>query len=123
MWEIVQAGGPDVAHHSCSIVAPRSSSSGCDAAGSRVLPPDLTQKVWKLVEAKQDHRSGESSPSSRIAARQSCLPPVSPIASAARNPMEILEDTGRHVVYELERFLQHPRPRSPCLAAARTTRP
>jgi biopolymer transport protein ExbB len=71
----------------------------------RVLPPDLTQKVWKLVEANKVNDQV-------IAALEQNSPLGRLIAAGLANRhrpreilMEILEDTGRHVVHELERFL------------------
>jgi biopolymer transport protein ExbB len=70
-----------------------------------VLPPDLTQKVWKLVEANQINDKV-------IAALEQNSPLGKLLAAGLANRhrpreilMERLEDTGRHVVYELERFL------------------
>lgn len=107
MWEIVQAGGvlmwPIIL---CSIVA---AAITCERLWTlqdrRVLPPDLTQKVWKLVEANKINDQV-------IAALEQNSPLGRLIAAGLANRhrpreilMEILEDTGRHVVHELERFL------------------
>ncbi|HEY6452019.1 MAG TPA: MotA/TolQ/ExbB proton channel family protein [Steroidobacteraceae bacterium] len=71
----------------------------------RVLPPDLMHKVWKLVEAHQINDKvilalEHNSPLGRLLAAglQNRYRPRDVL-------MERLEDTGRHVVYELERFL------------------
>src|ERR1700690_2294231 len=71
----------------------------------RVLPPDLTQKVWKLVESDQINDK-------IILALEQNSPLGKLLAAGLANRhrprevlMERLEDTGRHVVYELERFL------------------
>ena len=71
----------------------------------RVLPPDLMQKVWKLVESHQINDKviralEQNSPLGRLLA----------VGLENRHRpreilMERLEDTGRHVVYELERYL------------------
>jgi biopolymer transport protein ExbB len=70
-----------------------------------VLPPDLTKKVWQLVESDQINDKvikalEQSSPLGRVLAAG---------LAHRHRPREIimerLEDTGRHVVYELERFL------------------
>jgi biopolymer transport protein ExbB len=107
MWEIVQAGGvlmyPIIL---CSIVA---AAITCERLWTlqdrRVLPPDLTQKVWKLVETNKINEQV-------IAALEQNSPLGRLIAAGLANRhrpreilMEILEDTGRHVVHELERFL------------------
>jgi biopolymer transport protein ExbB len=107
MWEIVQAGGvlmyPIIL---CSIVA---AAITCERLWTlqdrRVLPPDLTQKVWKLVETNKVNDQvitalEQNSPLGRLIAAG--------LANRHRPRailMEILEDTGRHVVHELERFL------------------
>src|ERR1700687_5553692 len=107
MWEIVQAGGalmwPIIL---CSIAAAAIILERLwTLQDRRVLPPDLTRKVWKLVEANQINDKV-------IAALEQNSPLGKLLASGLANRnrprevlMERLEDTGRHVVYELERFL------------------
>jgi biopolymer transport protein ExbB len=107
MWEIVQAGGalmwPIIL---CSIVAAAIILERLwTLQDRRVLPPDLTQKVWKLVDANQINDKV-------IAALEQNSPLGKLLAAGLANRhrpreilMERLEDTGRHVVYELERFL------------------
>ncbi len=107
MWEIVQAGGalmwPIIL---CSIVAAAIILERLwTLQDRRVLPPDLTQKVWKLVEADQVNDKV-------IQALEQNSPLGKLLAAGLANRhrprevlMERLEDTGRHVVYELERFL------------------
>lgn len=107
MWEIFQAGGalmwPIML---CSIVAAAITLERLwTLQDRRVLPPDLMQKVWKLVEAHQINDKvilalEHNSPLGRL------------LAAGLQNRhrpreilMERLEDTGRHVVYELERYL------------------
>jgi biopolymer transport protein ExbB len=107
MWEIVQAGGalmwPIML---CSVVAAAITLERLwTLQDRRVLPPDLMQKVWKLVEAHQINDKvilalEHNSPLGRL------------LAAGLQNRhrpreilMERLEDTGRHVVYELERYL------------------
>jgi biopolymer transport protein ExbB len=71
----------------------------------RVLPPDLTRKVEQLIDANQVNDKviqalEHNSPLGKILA--------SGLAHRHRPRavvMERLEDTGRHVVFELERFL------------------
>src|SRR5579863_6122253 len=107
MWEIVQAGGalmwPIIL---CSIVAAAIILERLwTLQDRRVLPPDLTRKVWKLVESNQVN--------DRVIVALEHNSPLGKLLAAGlanRNRprevmMERLEDTGRHVVHELERFL------------------
>ena len=71
----------------------------------RVLPADLTRRVWDLVEA-------DMVTDKVIAALQQNSPLGKVLAAGLANRqrsrealMERLEDAGRHVVHELERFL------------------
>jgi biopolymer transport protein ExbB len=107
MWEIVQAGGPLMwPIILCSIVAAAIILERLwTLQDRRVLPADLTQKVWKLVETDQVNDKviqalEQNSPLGRLLAAG--------LAYRHRPRemlMERLEDTGRHVVHELERFL------------------
>jgi len=107
MWEIVQAGGalmwPIML---CSVVAAAIVLERLwTLQDRRVLPPDLMPKVWKLVESHQINDKvilalEQNSPLGRL------------LAAGLQNRnrprevlMERLEDTGRHMVHELERFL------------------
>ncbi|HTV52639.1 MAG TPA: MotA/TolQ/ExbB proton channel family protein [Steroidobacteraceae bacterium] len=71
----------------------------------RVLPRDLTQRVWQLVETNQITDKviaalEQNSPLGKVLAAG--------LATRHRSReimMERLEDAGRHVVHELERFL------------------
>ncbi len=107
MWEIVKAGGPFmVPIIICSIVA----------AGillerlwtlqrKRVLPEDLIKRVSQLADANQVNPKvidalEKNSPLGRVLAAA--------LANRDRGRaimMERVEDTGRHVIHELERFL------------------
>jgi len=71
----------------------------------RVLPRELPQKVWQLIESNQVNDRV-------IAALEQNSPLGRLLATGLANRhrpremlMERLEDTGRHVVHELERFL------------------
>jgi biopolymer transport protein ExbB len=107
MWEIIRAGGafmwPIVA---CSIVAVAII---CERfwtlQSSRVIPRDLSQKVWNWIETDQLNDN-------LIAAleQNSPLGQLLALGLANRNKprdmmVERLEDGGRHVVHELERYL------------------
>jgi len=107
MWEIVQAGGPLMwPIILCSIVAAAIVLERLwTLQDRRVLPADLTQKVWKLVEANQVNDKV-------VAALEQNSPLGRLLAAGLMNRhrprevlMERLEDTGRHVVHDLERYL------------------
>jgi biopolymer transport protein ExbB len=107
MWEIVQAGGalmwPIIL---CSVIAAAIILERLwTLQDRRVLPPDLTRKVWKLIETNQINDKV-------IQALEHNSPLGKLLAAGLANRhrprevlMERLEDTGRHVVHELERFL------------------
>ncbi|MFO7277771.1 MAG: MotA/TolQ/ExbB proton channel family protein [Pseudomonadota bacterium] len=107
MWEIVRAGGPLMwpiilcSIGAAAIILERL----WTLQDRRVLPRDLTQKVWQLVEANQINDKV-------IAALEQNSPLGKVLAAGLANRhrprevmMERLQDTGRHVVHELERFL------------------
>jgi biopolymer transport protein ExbB len=107
MWEIVRAGGPLMwPIIICSIGAAAIDIERLwTQQERRVLPPELTQKVWQLVETNQVTDKV-------IAALEQNSPLGKLLAAGLANRhrpreimMERLEDTGRHVVHELERFL------------------
>ena len=107
MLEIVQAGG--------WLMLPIIICSICAAAiilerlwtlkQTRVLPRDLTARVWQLVKSEQLTRQHietiqRDSPLGRILAAGLIN------RDRDRNELkESIEDTGRHVVHELERYL------------------
>src|SRR6185295_18221263 len=107
MWEIVKAGGPFmVPIILCSII-----SAGIllerlwTLQRKRVLPQELIKRVSQLAESNQVNAKiidalEKNSPLGRVLAAA--------LANRDRGReimMERVEDTGRHVVHELERFL------------------
>jgi biopolymer transport protein ExbB len=107
MWEIVRAGGPLIwPIILCSIAAAAIVLERLwTLQDRRVLPRELTQKVWQLIEANQINDKviqalEQNSPLGRVLAAG--------LANRHRSRevmMERLEDTGRHVIHELERFI------------------
>jgi len=107
MWEIVQAGGPFMwplilcSIGAAAIVLERL----WTLQRKRVLPTELTEQVWKWLSANQVNDKlitalEQNSPLGKVLA----------VGLANRHrPREVmierLQDTGRHVVHELERFL------------------
>src|SRR5882724_13103177 len=107
MWEIVRAGGPLMwpiilcSITGAAIVLERL----WTLQDKRVLPQELPERVWQLIESNQINDKvlaalEQNSPLGRLLATG--------LANRHRPRemlMERLEDTGRHVVHELERFL------------------
>jgi biopolymer transport protein ExbB len=107
MWELVRAGGPFMAPIIlCSIVAVGILLERLwTLQRKRVLPQELIKKVTQLAESDQVNPKviealEKNSPLGRVLAAA--------LANRDRGRsimMERVEDTGRHVVHELERFL------------------
>src|SRR5580692_684685 len=107
MWEIVRAGGPFMwPIVLCSVVAAAIILERLwTLQEQRVLPRDLIRRVRQLVEADQVNEKviaalEQNSPLGRVLAAG--------LAHRHRSReimMERLEDAGRHVVHDLERFL------------------
>jgi len=107
MWEIVRAGGwmmgPIILASiiAVAIILERF----WTLQDRRVLPTDLTKRVWQLIEADQVNDKviaalAQNSPLGKVLAAG-----LSNRHRSREALMERLEDTGRHVVHELERFL------------------
>ena len=107
MWEIILAGGPVMwPIIFCSVVAVAIVLERFwTLQRKRVIPRELTDRIWKLVESqglndRHIEALAHNSPLGRVLA-----------AGLANREMgreimkEAIEDTGRHVVHELERFL------------------
>jgi biopolymer transport protein ExbB len=107
MWEVFQAGGPFMwAISLCAIVT-----LGIVAERfwtlqhRRVMPPDLTRRIWTLVENGQVN--------DKVLAALEVNSPLGKILATGlqhrHRPREVmmerLEDTGRHVAHELDRYL------------------
>jgi biopolymer transport protein ExbB len=107
MWEIIHAGGPVMwPLIVCSVVAVAIMLERLwTLQRKRVIPRELTDRIWKLVESQSlNDRHIEalavSSPLGRVLAAGLAN------RDQGRDIMkEAIEDTGRHVVHELERFL------------------
>ena len=107
MWEIVQAGGwlmlPIIA---CSVVAAAIILERLwTLQPNRVLPKDLTAEVWKWVRNEQldpQHIQAlhQGSPLGQVLAAG-----LLKREESREIVKESIEDTGRHVVHELERYL------------------
>jgi biopolymer transport protein ExbB len=107
MWEIIRAGGgfmwPIIF---CSIAAVAIILERLwTLQTNRVIPRDLSQKVWNWIEAGQVNEKLITS-----LEQNSPLGELLAIGLANRNkPRQLmedrLEDGGRHVIHELERFL------------------
>jgi biopolymer transport protein ExbB len=107
MWEIVRAGGlfmwPILL---CSVIAAAIVIERIwSLQERRVVPPELTRRVWQLVESGQINDK-------MIAALETSSPMGKLLAIGLSNRhrareilAERLEDAGRHAAHDLERFL------------------
>src|SRR6202051_2699923 len=107
MWEIVRAGGPLMRPIIlCSITAAAIILERLwTLQDKRVLPQELTPRGWQLIEANQINDKV-------IAALEQNSPLGKLLATGLANRhrpreilMERLEDAGRHVGYELARYI------------------
>jgi biopolymer transport protein ExbB len=107
MWELFRAGGPFMwPLLFCSIVAVAIvAERAWTLRDSRVIPADLLDKVWQIVESRQIN--------DRVLAVLELNSPMGRLLAVGlrhhNRPRYVLrermEDAGRHVVHELERFL------------------
>jgi biopolymer transport protein ExbB len=107
MWELFQAGGPFMwAIALCSIIAAAIVAERLwTLQQRRVMPVDLTRRIWTLVENGQVNDKV-------IAALETNSPLGKILATGLQHRhrprelmMERIEDAGRHVAHELDRFL------------------
>lgn len=107
MWELFQAGGPFMWPIAlCSAIAVAIIFERLwTLQKRRVMPPDLTRRIFSLVESGQVNDKV-------IAALESNSPLGVILAAGLQHRhrpremmMERLEDAGRHVAHDLERFL------------------
>jgi biopolymer transport protein ExbB len=107
MWELFQAGGAFMWPIAlCSIIAVAIIAERVwTLQQRRVMPPDLTRRIFSLVESGQINE--------KVIAALESNSPLGKILAAGllhrHRPremmMERLEDAGRHVAHDLERFL------------------
>ena len=107
MWELFQAGGPFMwAIALCSIIAAAIVAERMwTLQQRRVMPPELTRRIWALVESGQVNDKV-------IAALETNSPLGKTLATGLQHRhrprevmMERIQDAGRHVAHELDRFL------------------
>jgi biopolymer transport protein ExbB len=107
MWEIIKAGGPvmwpiiALSITAAAILLERLWS----LQDERVIPKELTNKVWKLVESGQLTDKHVAALAQNSALGQILAAGLANRERSREHIKEAIEDTGRHVVHELERFL------------------
>jgi biopolymer transport protein ExbB len=107
MWEIIKAGGPvmwpiiALSITAAAILLERLWS----LQDERVIPKELTEKVWKLVESGQLTDKHVAALAQNSALGQILAAGLANRHRSREHVKEAIEDTGRHVVHELERFL------------------
>jgi biopolymer transport protein ExbB len=107
MWEIIKAGGPvmwpiiALSILATAILLERLWS----LQERRIIPPELREKVWKLVETGQLTERHITALAQNSALGQILAAGLANRLRPREFVKEAIEDTGRHVVHELERFL------------------
>ena len=107
MWEIIKAGGPvmwpiiALSITAAAILLERLWS----LQERRVIPAELTAKVWRLVETGQLTDKHVAALSQNSGLGQILAAGLANRDRGREYIKEAIEDTGRHVVHELERFL------------------
>ncbi|HUO79972.1 MAG TPA: MotA/TolQ/ExbB proton channel family protein [Steroidobacteraceae bacterium] len=107
MWEIIKAGGPvmwpiiALSITAAAILLERLWS----LQDERVIPRELTDKVWKLVESGLLTDKHVAALAQNSALGQILAAGLANRQRSREHIKEAIEDTGRHVVHELERFL------------------
>ena len=107
MWEIIKAGGPvmwpiiALSITAAAILLERLWS----LQDERVIPKELTDKVWKLVASGQLTDKHVAALAQNSALGQILAAGLANRHGGREQIKEAIEDTGRHVVHELERFL------------------
>ena len=107
MWEIIKAGGPVMwpiillSITAAAILLERLWS----LQDERVIPRALTDKIWKLVESGQLTDKHVAALAQNSALGQILAAGLANRHRTREHIKEAIEDTGRHVVHELERFL------------------
>ena len=107
MWEIIKAGGPvmwpiiALSITAAAILLERLWS----LQEERVIPKELTEKVWRLVENGQLTDKHVAALAQNSALGQILAAGLANRHRSREYIKEAIEDTGRHVVHELERFL------------------
>lgn len=107
MWEIIRAGGPvmwpiiALSVVALAIICERIYS----LQETRILPDELTDKIWKLVETNQVTEKHLMALAENSALGQVLAAGLANRYRPRQYVKEAIEDTGRHVVHQLERYL------------------
>jgi biopolymer transport protein ExbB len=107
MWEIVRAGGPFMwPIILCSVIAVAIVAERLwTLQERRVMPPELSRKVWTLIESGQINDRVIAALEQNSVLGRLLAAGLSNRHRGRQVLMERLEDAGRHAVHDLERFL------------------